>query len=65
MYGYAIRRVKAIKESLQRSQESLRFMLDESKLYFEEAEREKLERVYDLLNEAVGTLPVNSENKEK
>ena len=54
-----------MKQSLQRSQESLRFMLDESMLYFEEAEREELERVYDLLNEAVGTLPVNSENKEK
>lgn len=65
MNQYAIRGLKAIKRSLQRSRETLRFMLDESMLYFEEAEREYLERVYALLNEAAGTLPVNSENKEK
>jgi hypothetical protein len=40
-------------------------MLDGSILYFEEEEREYLERVYALLNEAADTLPVNSETKEK
>lgn len=63
MNQYAIRGLKAIKRSLKKSRETLRFMLDESMLYFEEEEREELERVYDLLNEAAGTLPVNSDNK--
>lgn len=58
MNKIAERDLKRILRLIKKARASLRFELDEAMLFFTEAEREELEAVYDLLNEAAGTMPV-------